>query len=115
MLFGVGDEADEVHPMTNVNSKPQEKYTMEFKELREARETATKSKRELVAIYHSHTFKQAYPSLTDVENAKKVAAISTTHVIISLAQKTEPAVRAFRINGNSEVTELVIETDRKPD
>ena len=111
LLLGVGDEANEVHRMTNVNSKPHVKYTMERGELLEAQKTATESDRELVAIYHSHTFEQAYPSLTDIENAKKVVAISNTHVIISLARKTRPAVRAFRINGNSEVIELVVETD----
>ena len=111
LLLGLGDEADEVHRMTNVNSKPIRKYTMRSEELLEAQEVARYSSRELVAIYHSHTFTQAYPSVTDISNAVKVATISTRHVIISLVEKTRPVVRAFSINGSSEVIELVVETD----
>ena len=80
-------------------------------ELLEAQEKVKKSDREFVAIYHSHTFTQGYPSLTDVKNAVKVSSISKRHVIVSLVEKTRPVVRAFAINGDSEVTELVIQTD----
>ena len=114
LLLGVGDEADEIHPMTNVNPRPIVKYTMESRELVEVRRAARKSNRELVAIYHSHTFKEAYPSATDIASAKKVAGISTTHVIISLADKMQPVVRAFSIDGNSEPIELAVETDGLP-
>lgn len=114
LLFGLGDQADEVHRMTNMNSKPIRKYTMRSEELLEAQEVARYSSRELVAIYHSHTFTQAYPSVTDISNAIKVAKISTRHVIISLVEKTRPVVRAFSINGSSEVIELVVETDGEP-
>ena len=110
-LLGAGDEADEIHRMTNVNSKPIEKYTMDFEELVEAQDIATNSQRELVAIYHSHTYKRAIPSIADISNAVKVASISTRHVIISLLESTRPEVRAFRVDESSEVTELVIETD----
>ena len=114
LLFGNGDEADEVRRMTNVNSKPEVKYTMDSGELFEAQDAARNSGRELVAIYHSHTLREAYPSVIDVANAIKVASISTTHVIVSLVEKTQPVIRAFRINGNSEVTELVVETGGEP-
>lgn len=111
LLLGTKGEADEVHRMTNVNSDPIKKYTMQSGELLEAQEIARKSNRDLVAIYHSHTIKEAYPSAIDISNAVKVAQISTTHVIISLIEKTRPVVRAFSINGGSEVVELVVETD----
>jgi proteasome lid subunit RPN8/RPN11 len=87
---------------------------MQPAELLEAQEKAKKSKREFVAIYHSHTFTQGYPSKTDIKNALAVASISTRHVIVSLVEKTRPVIRAFTINGDSEVTELVIETDGVP-
>ena len=64
-----------------------------------------------MAIYHSHTFTQGYPSKTDISNAVAVANISTRQVIVSLVEKTRPVVRAFAINGKSEVIELIIETD----
>ncbi len=114
LLLGAGDEADELHRMSNINRKPISRYTMQPAELLEAQEKAKKSKREFVAIYHSHTFTQGYPSKTDTKNAVAVASISTRHVIVSLVEKTRPVVRAFSINGDSEVTELVIETDGDP-
>ncbi len=111
LLLGTGDEADEVHRMTNVNSRPVDKYTMQSGELVEAQDIASKSGRELEAIYHSHSHREAHPSVIDVTNALKVARISTTHVIISLVDRTQPVIRAFSINSSSEVTELDIETD----
>ena len=111
LLLGTGDDADELHRMSNVNKKPISRYTMQPGELLEAQEKAKNSDREFVAIYHSHTFTQGYPSLTDVKNSVKVSSISTRHVIVSLVEKTRPVVRAFAINGDSEVTELVIQTD----
>ncbi len=97
-----------------MNAKPISRYTMQPGELVEAQEKAKNSNREFVAIYHSHTFTQGYPSKTDISNAVAVASISTRHVIISLVEKTRPVVRAFAINAKSEVTELVIETDGEP-
>ena len=114
LLLGKGDDADELHRMSNVNKKPISRYTMQPGELVEAQEKAKKSDREFIAIYHSHTFTQGYPSLTDVKNAVKVSSISTRHVIVSLVEKTRPVIRAFAINEDSEVTELVIQTNRKP-
>jgi proteasome lid subunit RPN8/RPN11 len=114
LLLGSGDEADELHRMSNVNKKPFSRYTMQPGELVRAQEKIKKTGREFVAIYHSHTFTQSYPSLTDIKNAVKVSSISTRHVIVSLVEKTRPVVRAFSINGDSEVTELVIKTDGEP-
>ena len=114
LLLGIGDAADEIHRMSNINRKPASKYTMQAGELVEAQEKVKKTGREFVAIYHSHTFTQGYPSLTDISNAVKVSSISTRHVIISLVEKTRPVVRAFSINGSSEVSELIVETDGEP-
>ena len=114
LLLGTGEDADELYRMSNVNKKPISRYTMQPGELLEAQEKAKKSDREFIAIYHSHTFTQGYPSVTDVKNAVKVSSISTRHVIVSLVEKTRPVIRAFAINGNSEVTELVIRTDGEP-
>ena len=114
LLIGADGVTDEVHGMTNINSKPISRYTMQPGELLEAQQKAKKSDREFIAIYHSHTFTQGYPSRTDISNAIEVASISTCHVIVSLVEKTRPVVRAFQINGSSEVTELVIETDGQP-
>ena len=114
LLIGTGGVVDEVHRMTNVSTKPISRYTMQPGELLEARQKARLSGREFVAIYHSHTFSQGYPSRTDISNAVEVASTSNCHVIISLVEKTRPVIRAFKINGESEVTELIVETDGEP-
>ena len=114
LLLGTGDDADELHRMSNVSKKPISRYTMQPGELVETQEKAKKSDREFIAIYHSHTFTQGYPSLTDIKNAVKVSNISARHVIISLVEKSRPVIRAFAINSESEVTELVIQTDGEP-
>ena len=114
LLLGTGDDADELHRMSNIADKPISRFTMDSDELLKAQEKVNKTKREFVAIYHSHTFTQGYPSKTDIKNAVAVASIATRHVIVSLVEKTRPVVRAFSINGVSVVTELVIETDGEP-
>lgn len=114
LLLGAEGVADEVHKMSNGNVKPISRYAMDPGELLEAQEKAKKSKREFVAIYHSHTFTQGYPSKTDIKNAVAVASISTHHVIISLVEKSRPVVRAYEIDRKANVTELVIETDGEP-
>ena len=114
LLFGIGDEADEIHRMSNVDPRPVSRYTMQAGELVEAEEKVKKTGREFVAIYHSHTFTQGYPSKSDISNAVEVASVSTRHVIVSLVEKTRPVIRAFSINGDAEVTELVVETDGQP-
>ncbi|MDO8674272.1 MAG: M67 family metallopeptidase [Dehalococcoidia bacterium] len=50
----------------------------------------------IMALYHSHTHSQAYPSPTDVEVAR--AWLDSCHfVIVSLQYGDMPVVRAFRI------------------
>ncbi len=49
---------------------------------------------ELLAIYHSHSHSPAYPSATDLELAFYPDAL---YLIISLADRDRPTIRAFRI------------------
>jgi proteasome lid subunit RPN8/RPN11 len=49
---------------------------------------------DLVGIFHSHTFTEAYPSRTDVELA---AYPDATYLILSLADQDAPVLRGFRI------------------
>lgn len=118
LILGNGAGANEIRQMSNVNRKPISRYTMDPGELVEAQEYAKRTDREFVAIYHSHTLTQGYPSKTDIANALKVSAISTRYVIVSLVEKARPIVRAFEITADedrkSSVVELVIETDGEP-
>jgi len=49
---------------------------------------------DVLAIYHSHTHTEAYPSPTDVRLASWPEAY---YVIVSLADESSPVLRAFRI------------------
>jgi proteasome lid subunit RPN8/RPN11 len=62
---------------------------------------------DFLAIYHSHTHTEAYPSPTDVRLA---AWPESTYIIVSLANRENPVLRAFRIqDGRVSEEELRIE------
>ena len=63
---------------------------------------------DFLAIYHSHTASEAYPSATDVRLAKNWP--DAYYILVSLKEPQEPVVRAFRIEDGT-VTEDAIETD----
>jgi proteasome lid subunit RPN8/RPN11 len=49
---------------------------------------------DMIAIYHSHPHTIAFPSKTDVQ---KTVRLEVPSIIISLKEKREPVVKAFRI------------------
>jgi proteasome lid subunit RPN8/RPN11 len=62
---------------------------------------------DFLAIYHSHTHTEAYPSPTDVRLAAWPESI---YIIVSLTDPENPALRAFRIqDGRVSEEELRIE------
>jgi [CysO sulfur-carrier protein]-S-L-cysteine hydrolase len=63
---------------------------------------------ELVAIYHSHTRSEAYPSQTDVNLARFWP--DPLWLICSLADSERPVVRAFEIR-DSRVSEVDLEIE----
>ncbi len=58
-----------------------------------------------LVIYHSHTHTEAYPSRTDITLAAYPNAI---YLIVSLQDRDEPDLRAFRIRDGA-VTEIAVE------
>jgi [CysO sulfur-carrier protein]-S-L-cysteine hydrolase len=58
-----------------------------------------------LAIYHSHTHTQAYPSETDIRLA---AYPEATYLIVTLQDRDRPDIRAFEIV-DGEVTEMPVE------
>jgi [CysO sulfur-carrier protein]-S-L-cysteine hydrolase len=60
-----------------------------------------------LAIYHSHTASEAYPSPTDVRLSKNWP--DAFYILVSLKDRANPVVRAYRIEGET-VTEEPIET-----
>lgn len=59
---------------------------------------------ELLAIYHSHTHTEAFPSPTDVELAFYPEAV---YLIVSLQDPREPVIRGFDIV-DGKITERVV-------
>jgi len=111
VLLGSDDGAEEARRLKNVHPQPVRRYEMPPMDLMRVESEAEAKGRKIVAIYHSHTHTQAYPSQTDVNNAVESWWTGPYYVLISLVEKTRPIVRAFRISDEGEVAEVVIESD----
>ncbi len=111
VLLGADGEAEECRRLRNVHPQPVRRYEMPPLDLMRVESEAEARGRRIVAIYHSHTHTQAYPSQTDVRNAVESWWTEPYYVLISLVEKTRPIVRAFRISDEGTVTEIVIVTD----
>ena len=93
VLAGTGERFLKLIKMTNVERSPY-RYSWDPKELYRVWKEMEEASWEHRAVYHSHTHSPAYPSETDVRLAGWPEAY---YVIISLADKERPVVRAFRI------------------
>jgi len=93
LLAGKDGRVEKVYQMTNAEHSsvtyrldPEEQYRA-FTEIEE-------EGWELLAIYHSHGHSPAYPSATDLELAFYPDSL---YLIISLADRAKPTIRAFHI------------------
>ena len=84
---------EKVYQMTNADHSPVT-YRLDPEEQYHAFMEIEEEGRELLAIYHSHSHSPAYPSATDLELAFYPDSL---YVIISLADRDQPTIRAFRI------------------
>lgn len=91
ILGAKGGEIVKVFRMINTAHSPV-RYKVDDLEQLSVRNTLDKNGWDLGAVYHSHTRTEAYPSPTDVREAREDVA----YVIVSLAQEP-PTIRAFRI------------------
>lgn len=82
-------------------------YNMEPRSLLQAMHDMEDRGWELLAIYHSHTHTEAFPSATDIELAFYP---EPTYLIISLQEPDAPVVRGFAIR-DGQVTEQVVMID----
>jgi proteasome lid subunit RPN8/RPN11 len=93
LLAGKDGRVEKVYQMTNADHSPVT-YRLDpeeqFRVLMEIEEEGW----ELLAIYHSHSHSPAYPSATDLELAFYPDSL---YLIISLADRARPIIRAFRI------------------
>ncbi len=111
VLLGSGDEASRLVRIRNVAGDPERRYSMDPMEQQDAEQQADEAGEMITAIYHSHTYTQAHPSVIDVRNAVNSMWTGPFYVLVSLVEKTRPIVRAFRIEDSGEVNEVVIVTD----
>lgn len=93
ILAGKNDKIEIAYPMNNKDRSP-ESYFMEPMEQLKAMKDIRRQGLEMLAIYHSHTSSQAYPSKKDVELAFYP---SVSYVIVSLRDKENPVIRSFKI------------------
>lgn len=95
ILAGTDDhEVLKLYRITNVEHSPY-RYLMDPREQYEAMKDSEHNNWEFIAFYHSHTHSEAYPSATDIRMASNWP--DPYYILISLAEKEHPNVRAFRI------------------
>ena len=104
ILAGRDSKVSKLYRMTNVDHSPY-RYNMDPKELYNIYNEIDNDGLEIVGIYHSHTHSEAYPSDTDV---RLVTWPDASYILVSLMNKKNPEVRAFRIvDGNITEEEIV--------
>ena len=93
VLAGSKGEFLKLFRMTNVDASPY-RFSWDPKELFQVWKEMEDNDWEHRAVYHSHTHSAAYPSDTDI----RLAGWPEAHyIIVSLEDKENPMMRAFRI------------------
>lgn len=89
-------------------------FQMDAMEMAQAQKDIRQKGITLKAFYHSHTFSPARPSITDIKIAmefesyrEKLNIPQPLHVIISLEDKSNPVMRAYRIQDSKATEETV--------
>ena len=95
----------EVYPCDN-SAESARAYTVDSEQHFRAMRDAQTRDEELIGVWHSHTHTDAYPSDTDVNEAREPTWI---YVIVSLKQP-EPVMRAYRIR-DGKILEVDVEVD----
>lgn len=106
LLAGQDGQLRRHYPIPNA-ARSMTYYNMEPRALLEAMNDIEAHDWDLLAIYHSHTHTEAYPSPTDIELAFYPEAV---YLIVSLQDPDGPAIRGFDI-AHGEVTERVVTVD----
>jgi proteasome lid subunit RPN8/RPN11 len=93
MLAGDGNRATKFYRAANAEPSPI-RYLMEPRDQLRIMRDIEDHDWDLLGIFHSHTHTPAYPSQTDVSLAYYPDAL---YIIASLADESQPVVRAFHI------------------
>ena len=103
ILAGKDGQVLKLYRMTNVEASPY-RYRMDNRELFKVHQEIGDSGLDFMAIYHSHTHSEAYPSATDVRLATWP---DTRYILVSLLDKKDPPIRAFFIQDGKIIEEEV--------
>jgi [CysO sulfur-carrier protein]-S-L-cysteine hydrolase len=104
IIAGQNGRAAKLFRAKNAEASPY-RYNVEPKDLFRIFRECEENGWSFLAIYHSHTASEAYPSPTDVRLATWPEAY---YVLVSLQDEDKPVVRAFRItNGAISEEEIV--------
>ena len=104
-LLGIESDGTIHHYVIQTDERSMTYYVMNPKSLLKAMREIEDNEWD-VAIYHSHTHTQAFPSETDIRLA---AYPNATYLIVTLQDRDHPDIRAFRIvDGTVSEREVVV-------
>ncbi len=106
MLAGRAGAVEQAYPMTNVEDSPIG-YSMDPKEQLRVEKEMRPRHQQTLAIYHSHTASEAYPSSVDV---KLAISPDIAYVLVSLKNQPHPVMKSYTIEG-THVSEQPIVVD----
>jgi proteasome lid subunit RPN8/RPN11 len=110
LLAGRDDAVERVYTLPNAEASPTF-YVVEPRAQLRAMTEMDDLGLDLVGIFHSHVATEAYPSRTDVELA---AYPDAAYLILSLADRDAPMLRAYRIRDGQVDEEPVQVAGRQP-
>ena len=108
ILVGTSNSVSKVHKITN-DAKSPYRYVMNSQQQLDVILNCDRNNLDMIAFYHSHTHSPAYPSDTDVRMAVQSGWLDIIYILISLEDKSNPIVKSYSINENSEILEESIE------
>ncbi len=108
ILSGKSGRVSKLYRMTNVEASPF-RFSMDPREIAEVDMEAGQNGWDLLAIYHSHTRSEAFPSDTDVRLAAGTVGLwpEIRYILVSLMDADASQVRLFRIADGSITEELL--------
>lgn len=93
LMAGSQGQAVKVFPMVNADASPVT-YRLEPLQQLKVQDEMDEAGWDLMAIYHSHTHSEAYPSETD---RKQAFYPDSYYLVLSLSDRKNPILRAFHI------------------
>ena len=103
-----GTTVDAFHPMATAAAS-REISLRGPKEHKDVERAVDEAGRAVLGVMHSHTYTEAYPSPTDVDDASRSDPLGTWFFVIVTLKDPDPAVRAYRIL-DGELTEVRVAT-----